>query len=227
MVVLLFAVALFQPTLPARGATRWWSQRRIRPDFNPRSPHGERRQPHGANAPKFGISTHAPRTGSDGHFTTAIYRECAFQPTLPARGATVSGDVFALFGIFQPTLPARGATPAAACLWARKRISTHAPRTGSDAVHVYPLIRLGHFNPRSPHGERLDCQAFVEYCLRFQPTLPARGATRNLEDWEIRLIISTHAPRTGSDGSPTVDAMKRIAFQPTLPARGATIGVTK
>ena len=155
MVVLLFAVALFQPTLPARGATRWWSQRRIRPDFNPRSPHGERRQPHGANAPKFGISTHAPRTGSDGHFTTAIYRECAFQPTLPARGATVSGDVFALFGIFQPTLPARGATPAAACLWARKRISTHAPRTGSDAM-------LGNMCRES---------------TLFQPTLPARGAT--------------------------------------------------
>ena len=148
------ADSLFQPTLPARGATRWWSQRRIRPDFNPRSPHGERRQPHGANAPKFGISTHAPRTGSDGHFTTAIYRECAFQPTLPARGATVSGDVFALFGIFQPTLPARGATPAAACLWARKRISTHAPRTGSDGQRLDARGLLQDFNPRSPHGER-------------------------------------------------------------------------
>ena len=78
----------FQPTLPARGATRK-GQRAAGdfPDFNPRSPHGERRidpmitctlgefQPtlpaRGATRgcavaiPQAAISTHAPRTGSD------------------------------------------------------------------------------------------------------------------------------------------------------------------
>ncbi len=43
MVVLLFAVAVFQPTLPARGATEL----------------------HNGNADEMQISTHAPRTGSD------------------------------------------------------------------------------------------------------------------------------------------------------------------
>ena len=79
---------VFQSTLPARGATvtevdmqiileisihapRTGSDRGAVCNnilcryFNPRSPHGERRQPHGANAPQFGISIHAPRTGSD------------------------------------------------------------------------------------------------------------------------------------------------------------------
>ena len=84
--------AVFQSTLPARGAT--WSYRQhgqhIYHDFNPRSPHGERRlceahgqyaalyfnprSPHGERpltAKGFyfiaAISIHAPRTGSDIH----------------------------------------------------------------------------------------------------------------------------------------------------------------
>ena len=58
----------FQPTLPARGATRK-GQRAAGdfPDFNPRSPHGERR--------------------IDPMITCTLGE---FQPTLPARGATLS-----------------------------------------------------------------------------------------------------------------------------------------
>ena len=57
------------------------------------------------------ISTHAPRTGSD-HPTIlhCMKTHKAFQPTLPARGATIYMRVF----------------PSAL------EISTHAPRTGSD-----------------------------------------------------------------------------------------------
>ena len=56
-------------------------------------------------------------------------------------------------------------------------ISTHAPRTGSDMPHhAIPSVKR-----------------------RFQPTLPARGATP--------------FPASGSPG---------VGFQPTLPARGAT-----
>ena len=56
------------------------------------------------------ISTHAPRTGSDklrGNVTTNLKQ---FQPTLPARGATI---------VDLARTPWEG-------------ISTHAPRTGSD-----------------------------------------------------------------------------------------------
>ena len=62
-----FAISTFQPTLPARGATAIGKDKyNQQQDFNPRSPHGERRQgQHDADCQPR-ISTHAPRTGSDG-----------------------------------------------------------------------------------------------------------------------------------------------------------------
>ena len=81
-------------------------------DFNPRSPHGERRQN------RYVLPRH------DGHFNPrsphgerpnyrqlkTIYQQ-RFQSTLPARGATKKrNDLVARGLIFQSTLPARGAT---------------------------------------------------------------------------------------------------------------------
>ena len=44
--------------------------------------------------------------------------------------------------------------------------------------HLYgDLSRLWHFNPRSPHGERRDGSSLSIIDFVFQPTLPARGAT--------------------------------------------------
>ena len=109
-----------------------------------------------------------------------------------------------------------------ASIW-RILISTHAPRTGSDMLCSTQSKFSSYFNPRSPHGERPDLLATsVESLAIFQPTLPARGATlrrcreRNLSQ------ISTHAPRTGSDGGTVSTSQKERIFQPTLPARGAT-----
>ena len=161
----------FQSTLPARGATRWFGRSpkqnsisihapRTGSDsysnfayarcknFNPRSPHGERRFRPEPVAPTQDISIHAPRTGSDEN----------------KRKRRTAGK-------FQSTLPARlnGGKQAG--------ISIHAPRTGSDVVVKVPIcraaefqstlpargatsaraqlpLRPAHFNPRSPHGER-------------------------------------------------------------------------
>ena len=101
-------------------------------------------------------------------------------------------------------------------------ISTHAPRTGSDAmVDALPVLTV-HFNPRSPHGERHLYLGKHDWLKTFQPTLPARGATcpactrrwtpdhfnprsphgerHNPPDDDLLAeVISTHAPRTGSD----------------------------
>ena len=56
----------FQSTLPARGATPV-TQAGLpgRRNFNPRSPHGERRRHHALLTGEHCISIHAPRTGSD------------------------------------------------------------------------------------------------------------------------------------------------------------------
>ena len=59
-------VITFQSTLPARGATKLVAVfARDREDFNPRSPHGERRLARATRKRDNIISIHAPRTGSD------------------------------------------------------------------------------------------------------------------------------------------------------------------
>ena len=123
-----------------------------------------------------------------------------FQSTLPARGATFLSGGCRRLDLFQSTLPARGAT--------RERFWSSRFRC--------------HFNPRSPHGERLTVQAYSMIETGFQSTLPARGATassRRKRWWRtdfnprsphgerptflafIAAVarISIHAPRTGSD----------------------------
>ena len=167
----------FQSTLPARGATSTLtSSRWRRKNFNPRSPHGERRTQ-----------------------TATSERGKRFQSTLPARGATytLGGDTDV--HKFQSTLPARGATSRDGAPVLTKGISIHAPRTGSDDIVEWggadELIsihapRTGsdpkvaqfnfygqHFNPRSPHGERHGALKYVIEHKIFQSTLPARGAT--------------------------------------------------
>ena len=146
----------FQSTLPARGATT--SQQRRRKallNFNPRSPHGERREasvmdsarvtdfnprsPHGerlvtlsATSPVWAISIHAPRTGSDGISPHCINRESIFQSTLPARGATwrfahvVNSDNISIHA------PRTGSDEYNPIENYDRMISIHAPRTGSD-----------------------------------------------------------------------------------------------
>ncbi len=170
----------FQSTLPARGATLYHSCLVVTiRNFNPRSPHGERRRDLrdlvcrrviSIHAPRTGsdrryaaagcemieISIHAPRTGSDRAGTFQPVTNSPFQSTLPARGATVCRQrKWCVIAVFQSTLPARGAT-------------------------------------RRWRGRRKR--------KIFQSTLPARGATTlSPEILDSHKTISIHAPRTGSD----------------------------
>ena len=145
----------FQSTLPARGATglRLVCNNKGR-HFNPRSPHGERRD---LQSSRLSVDNFNPRSP---HGERRSYRFFCLGKNR-----------------FQSTLPARGATWRFAHVANSDNISIHAPRTGSDFVVLMGLIVLHHFNPRSPHGERrFDT---IQDCIRkvFQSTLPARGAT--------------------------------------------------
>ena len=154
----------FQPTLPARGATgthamlgdvldnfnprsphgerRSATKRRQRPhkNFNPRSPHGER-QRFQIKQPSFpAISTHAPRTGSDCHPATSRAANTNFNPRSP------HGERH-----YVPELNRHALD-----------ISTHAPRTGSDRTEPRTdAERSTDFNPRSPHGERRETEPLI------------------------------------------------------------------
>ena len=172
-------------------------------DFNPRSPHGERRFTCNVGRIACDISIHAPRTGSDGQQAYEYEK-------------TIFISIHA---------PRTGSDERLAALSDMLEISIHAPRTGSDSkIFTFriaqilfqstlpargatrcPMIQamvVDHFNPRSPHGER-------RYKRR-----------RDLSAGEI----SIHAPRTGSDKKRNDLVARGLIFQSTLPARGATSG---
>ena len=155
-------------------------------NFNPRSPHGERL---GSIVCGICIAYFNPRSphGERRSIWANLPKPSRFQSTLPARGATLPGS----------------------------------GRTG----------RPPYFNPRSPHGERREPMislfgAFVfqstlpargaTNCTApglprggtFQSTLPARGATGCAPAERRNKSISIHAPRTGSDAIPRVQAFQ-------------------
>ena len=193
--------ARFQSTLPARGATSASAHTRsgdsisihaprtgsdaqkvipsvqVDADFNPRSPHGERRgrrrseQLHhrfqstlpargatfaAAFQPRAGnISIHAPRTGSD-RGTAAVRRRLIY---------------------FNPRSPHGERRRGRFCCQHSRYFNPRSPHGERRQYLQSVLRRMPHFNPRSPHGER-----------RVPPRVAAAGSG-----------ISIHAPRTGSD----------------------------
>ena len=103
-------------------------------DFNPRSPCGERRISDQINPTLLQFQPTLPvRGATQQELQEQQEHKDLFQPTLPVRGATIDqllggGNEF----VFQPTLPVRGATIDGVESSSGERISTHAPRAGSD-----------------------------------------------------------------------------------------------
>ena len=79
------------------------------------------------------ISIHAPREGSDHGYLLILGCIRVFLSTLPARGATQTGQWTLAQAIFLSTLPARGATHRNDNQPDNTVISIHAPREGSDS----------------------------------------------------------------------------------------------
>ena len=79
------------------------------------------------------------------------------------------------------------------------RISTHAPRVGSDRLALAHFVDSHNFNSRSPCGERQEEMERLMADAEFQLTLPVWGATSTRRSHHPGPTISTHAPRVGSD----------------------------
>ena len=147
----------------------------------------------------------------------------SFQSTLPARGATrasctpslrpahfnprsLHGERRVKVSFAQPNkrisihAPCTGSDMRREIARLSDEISIHAPCTGSDVCEVSRSSLERYFNPRSLHGERRQIQA----------------------DKARARYISIHAPCTGSDGRFKLIKHGRDIFQSTLPARGAT-----
>ena len=102
---------IFQPALPAKGATSSWLLRDCGGQISIHVPREGSDTPESMLEGKLEyISTHAPYEGSD---------------VIGFKGCRVLGQ-------FQPTLPVRGATGGAQLPAALLDISIHAPREGSD-----------------------------------------------------------------------------------------------
>ena len=146
----------FQSTLPARGATTGrWAAESAPSDFNPRSPHGERRCYNYSADAAINISIHAPRTGSDHPCASAAAALPHFNPRSPHGERRRPPAAANLSGYFNPRSP-HGERPYDLSYYVlHQEISIHAPRTGSDFRD----------------GEVLSAEQL------FQSTLPARGAT--------------------------------------------------
>ncbi len=148
-------------------------------NFNPRSPHGERRIFHSdciqdgvisihalltesdyhltyTHSIVYTISIHALLTESDEHTRQCVTKPCDFNPRSP-HGERRVVRPFAL---------------------AYSLISIHALLTESDEDLDDLDAIAGDFNPRSPHGERLPSVMGLPTLSRFQSTLSSRRATR-------------------------------------------------
>ena len=102
------------------------------PDFNPRSPCGERP-----------------------YWRVRCFILSLFQSTPPMRGATVRmliEDILTLISIHAPLAGSDGADIVDINI--ARHISTHAPHAGSDTNFFQQGPRHLDFNPRSPCGER-------------------------------------------------------------------------
>ena len=190
----------FNPRSPHGERLIFLHLRTVNNYFNPRSPHGER--PDRANSRARPGENFNPRSphGERHERGGGMAKRPPFQSTLPARGATIvasKADCTIRISIHAP----RTGSDCKICnLLKHLIISIHAPRTGSDAawrmqsgsllIFQSTLPARGatgrlrqhvgierNFNPRSPHGERLEITA-VLFCFT---------------------SISIHAPRTGSD----------------------------
>ncbi len=101
---------------------------------------------------------------------------------------------------------------------ARRGVSIHAPRVGSDYRYKTLAYRLDCFNPRPPSGERPDQYPGYSHEEMFQSTPPEWGATGTLERDLRKLGVSIHAPRVGSDPPPDCCPIYYESFNPRPPS---------
>ena len=190
-------------------------------NFNPRSPHGERRPCAVQVRVAVFISIHAPRTGSDPfpaertrfqiNFNPRSphgerrspnrnrHSSIPFQSTLPARGATLTVAIPSGHFLFQSTLPARGATLSSSRRVVSISFQSTLPARGATGMSIYPCKQVP-----------------------FQSTLPARGATsiRSISAF-ISLHFNPRSPHGERHVGEVIKPCEKL-FQSTLPARGAT-----
>ena len=127
---------------------------RLLDDFNPRAPHGARREYTEDSADLCKISIHALRMERDLVPLAYAVFPSNFNPRAP-HGAR-PGSVMSLAPIlpFQSTRSAWSATDTIRKMQPVKLISIHALRMERDGTKLSQQCFHSNFNPRAPHGAR-------------------------------------------------------------------------
>ena len=190
--------ALFQSTLPARGATFPGSNDRPGGAFQSTLPARGATGPTSDIARLKGISIHTPREGSDTALLICGHRAHISIHT-PREGSDRRKSPQRRKHIISIHTPREGSDPQPDEIILPQRISIHTPREGSDSSRRQMQSCPVYFNPHSPRGERRICSIRLSCGCLFQSTLPARGATRIRKRFLVHVAISIHTPREGSD----------------------------
>ena len=150
------------------------------PNFNPRSPCGER-PGQAANAVlAMRISIHAPRVGSDSAMNPSMLLPIAdFNPRSPCGERLQPIQLEVQHHQFQSTLPVWGATLDSLLRNCILQISIHAPRVGSDTILQLTSASSVMISIHAPRvGSDLVASAGESTTSAFQSTLPVWGATQ-------------------------------------------------
>ena len=148
---------------------------KLRLNFNPRSPRGERRK------------TAAP----------SVLRASDFNPRSPRGERRASVDQYTVNKPISIHAPREGSDGYLAQVFLYNYISIHAPREGSDWLNLTAITQIIYFNPRSPRGERLCGHLFLGLAVRdFNPRSP-RGERPRLSSTGvfIQLYFNPRSPR--------------------------------
>ena len=256
--------SLFQSTSPARGTTckyyfcykgadisihvpRTGDDKRFDVantddrNFNPRPPHGGRREVSFAftvfikfqsTSPRTGgttkqtkscllvltISIHVPRTGDDAASDTPTQANTHFNPRPPHGGRRLPPIWIPAAWQFQSTSPAWGTTPCRYIVIHRRVYFNPRPLHGgrpTSAVSVNGEYTISIHVPRM--GDDLASMSPLTPNTVFQSTSPVRGTTKKMTMITEVFTISIHVPRAGDDLRGSAYYAFRLYFNPRPP----------
>ncbi len=187
-------------------------------NFNPRSPHGERRVFRGVLCVSKKISIHAPRWGSDPFLQGAFCTHHYFNPRAPHGERRFRALVHHTSVIqFQSTLPARGATCCRCPVLRTDTISIHAPRTGSDnwLGSNFFDVTISIHAPRT--GSDADDKKVLQKHLDFNPRSPHGERPRHSSPRPSRSHFNPRSPHGERPHRRQLRHARRSDFNPRSP----------
>ena len=157
----------------------------VSPDFNPRSPCGERLAALVAAFFLVQISIHAPRVGSDSISRRYVWLDHYFNPRSPCGERLFVGTDEFLYFVISIHAPRVGSDDFYNPMFANLGISIHAPRVGSDSQYFARASISFYFNPRSPCGERQERGSCKDAGPNFNPRSPCGERQQRCTDFSF------------------------------------------